>query len=445
MIVNLAELRQQRLSPPPPEFDPADPGRRNKLSLEQQKKRAKDLLHAVQANDADAIVRFQRHSPECLAGQQRPRLHDAQEVIARENGFRKWTGLKAHIDRISVEQQVIREGRPSALDAGSRTLHIRCGQDIMHDLAVGGFSGDFLSFADPYVLGPVPRTLSLEDFVRIRANYLAPGDPQCFAGLYAAYRDLEKASEYPVVNIWMEHDSHDQLILARLLHFFSDASRRPARLRMINVTHFPGVERFVGLGQLPAQALRLLWNDFEDVSEAQLLLGTRVWNAVTSPSPEGLIEIIKTGTEVLPTIGPAVARHLRELPSAANGLSLSEQLTLQILSDKGGMTATRLWGWYNGRYEPLPFMGDTGYWAVLAALSNADEPAISIDGGGARSDEVDFSSRVELLPFGERLLRNEADWLAAHPTDRWIGGVRIDPQDRRNWRFDGARETVKRV
>jgi hypothetical protein len=41
MIVNLAPLRQQRFSAPPLEFDPAYPGRRNPLSLEQQRKRAK--------------------------------------------------------------------------------------------------------------------------------------------------------------------------------------------------------------------------------------------------------------------------------------------------------------------------------------------------------------------------------------------------------------------
>jgi hypothetical protein len=37
MIVNLAELRQQRTLPPQPELDPAHPRRRNPLLLEQQK------------------------------------------------------------------------------------------------------------------------------------------------------------------------------------------------------------------------------------------------------------------------------------------------------------------------------------------------------------------------------------------------------------------------
>ena len=42
---------------------------------------------------------------------------------------------------------------------------------------------------------------------------------------------------------------------------------------------------------------------------------------------------------------------------------------------------------------------------------------------------------VGMLPFGERLLRNEADWLDANPPVRWVGGVRIEPKGRFNWRF----------
>ena len=444
MIVNLAELRRQRPSPPPPEFDASNPSRRNRLSLEQQKKRAKDLLRAVRSNADSAVARFQLRSPESLLTGQSPRLNDAQQVIARENGFRKWTDLKAHIDRIEVELQATVEGRPSALDGGEKTLHIRCGTDILHDLALGGFSGDFLSFPDPYVEGPVPRTESLQDFVRIRAEYLEPGNPGTFEELYGTYLDLNRARDYSVACIWMEHDSHDQLILARLLHFFSDASTRPNRLRMINVTHFPGFERFVGLGQLPPQALRLLWDDFEDVSESQIMTGKRVWNAVTSPSPESMMEIVRTGTPDIPTMGIALARHIRELPSVSNGLGMSEALTLRVLSEKGSMTAARLWGWYNGHYEPLVFMGDLRYWKLVEDLSSADEPAVRIHGRRSRLERMDPASKVELLPFGERLLRDEADWLAANPSERWVGGVQINARERFNWRFSEDRGVLYR-
>ena len=309
---------------------------------------------------------------------------------------------------------------------------------------VAGFEGDFLWFADPYVEGPVPRTSSLEEFVRVRAKYLEAccGVKDAFKDLNASYEDLERAREYESVNIWLEHDSYDQLILAKLLDFFSDPSNRPARLRLISVTHFPGVERFNGIGQLPAEALRVLWSDFQDVDETQLELGKQAWLAITSPTPEVLLDLVNTGTPALPAMGKALARHLRELPSSTNGLSLTERLTLQILAAKGDMNAPRLFGWYGNHYEPLPFMGDTGYWNVLRGLANTEAPALRIRERTDVPQEWNRHWHVELLPFGESLIRNEADWLESNTVERWVGGVRIDSRNRLNWRFDEERGRV---
>src|SRR5689334_16606387 len=148
----------------------------------------------------------------------------------------------------SPDVEALTDGPPSVLDADVSTLHIRCGHDIMHKLAIAGFAGDFLCFADPYVQGPVPRLESLEEFVRVRAAFLAEhhAAPGQFEALLESYRDLEKARDYPVVNIWMEHDCYDQLVLAKLLDFFSEPRCRPQRLRLISVAHFPGVQRFIG-------------------------------------------------------------------------------------------------------------------------------------------------------------------------------------------------------
>src|SRR5215208_2960426 len=100
MIVNLAELREQRSAPLPPEFEAGDLRRLNPLSLEQQKKRAKELLRAFRCGEQSAAERFRRHCPESSSGDAGPRLNDAQHVIARENGFRSWTDLKTPADHI---------------------------------------------------------------------------------------------------------------------------------------------------------------------------------------------------------------------------------------------------------------------------------------------------------------------------------------------------------
>lgn len=453
MLVHLAALQRQFHSSQF-ELPAADPRRLAPLSLEQQKKRAKELLRAARARMPAAMARLGNVESE-------PRLSDAQRAIATELGFAKWTDLKAHIEQAEIARAAIRAGRPTALDARQRTLHIRCGSDIGHALAVAGFVGDLLVFADPYVQGPVPRTDTLEEFLRIRAQFLTrfltptPGVAQlnrafqaeharqfqqaedtfdAYRRLRTDYAELDRAPEYEQVNLWFEHDSYDQLILAKLLHFFSDPARRPRRLRLISISRFPGVERFIGIGQLPPEAMRVLWDEFRDVTDAQLQLGRQTWEAILAPTPQALAAIAASGTSLLSTLAPALQRHLRELPAVENGLSLTELLTLTILADKGPMNAARLFGWYTNRYEPLPFLGDSGYWYVIHGLACAAQPALHVDERGPQPSDWD----VALTPLGTKLLAGEADWLASNPIERWVGGVKIDSRAPEQWRIDRA-------
>lgn len=437
MLINLAQLRQQRTSSSVDiKFGPDDPRRLNYLSLPQQKKRAKELLKGIRAHDAAAIERWYRSGLKPSTANSDPRLSDAQRVVARENGFKKWQDLKAHTDHIRIAQQAVRDGNPSALDGAQRTLHIRCGTDLLHKLAIAGFDGDFLWFGDPYIFGPVPAVKSLDEFVRIRSE----GIEVPFLELRTMYEDLEQASHYPLVALWNEYDAFDQLILARLLHFFSDPAQRPERLQFINTTHFPGVQIFNGLGQLPPEALRVLWNDFQNVSEQELQAGKEAWNAITSAAPNALLKFVSTDSPVLPIMRRALRRHLQELPAVTNGLGLSEQVTLQILTEKGAMDAARLFGWFQNHYDPLPGMGDTGYWKYLRGLANATEPALKFDERGESPKEWD----IELLPFGVQLLNNTADWLVRNNVQRWVGGVFIDSRAESHWRLDTANSAVVR-
>ena len=76
-----------------------------RLDLEQQRKRAKDLLKALRRRDPDAVARVQRHLPRAsglLTPQVRGlpfQLADAQLVIAREAGFPTWPRLKHHVEK----------------------------------------------------------------------------------------------------------------------------------------------------------------------------------------------------------------------------------------------------------------------------------------------------------------------------------------------------------
>src|SRR3954464_7562137 len=73
-------------------------------SLEQQKKRARELQRAHSGGDPQAVKRAREHLPR-LAGRPETEapaaplaLQEAQLVIAREYGFPSWPRLKRHIE-----------------------------------------------------------------------------------------------------------------------------------------------------------------------------------------------------------------------------------------------------------------------------------------------------------------------------------------------------------
>jgi ankyrin repeat protein len=73
------------------------------MNLEQQKKHAREFLRAVRAGSGDALGRLRRQhlrwaTVDDATVQRELALHDAQFVIAREQGFASWTKLKAYAE-----------------------------------------------------------------------------------------------------------------------------------------------------------------------------------------------------------------------------------------------------------------------------------------------------------------------------------------------------------
>jgi ankyrin repeat protein len=73
------------------------------LNLEQQKKQARELLRAIRSGSTDALSRLRRQHSRWSAVddasvRQLAALHDAQFVLAREQGFASWTKLKTYAE-----------------------------------------------------------------------------------------------------------------------------------------------------------------------------------------------------------------------------------------------------------------------------------------------------------------------------------------------------------
>ena len=402
------------------------------LSLEQQRKRAKELLKDYRRLVLAALKRFQAHHPAAKSLRTfdaqvfSPTLSDAQLVIARENGLSSWPRLKAHIAGMSLAAQAIASGSPVALDADIPTLHLRCGSDIQQGLKIAGFCGDFLEFADPYCQGPVPSDAQFSTFLEQRITFIAhayditPHDAR--QRLTHEYARLRQSPDYPRVVLWFEHDAYDQLILAYVLHQYHQ-TQAPKQLDLICVNRFPGVERFVGLGQLSPTGLRFLWETRYPITPTHLALGEAVWQGLTASSPTALVNLMQTGTPAMATMAVALRRHLQELPWLEDGLGLTERLTLQILSGQASLAAGQVFAELTQRREPLPYLGDTMYWQILRDLSQGPHPLVLILPTSLHKPWPPRSLR--LTDWGRAIVKGQAHRLHESVIDRWVCGGKL--------------------
>lgn len=402
-----------------------------RLNLEQQRKRAKDLLRALRAGEPDALSRFRRHHPNA-AGIDGPaeikrfaHLSEAQLVIARELRLPSWPKLKVHIQAMQQARERIAAGATSP-DGDARTLHIRCGSDLMEPLKEAGFSGDFLEYSDALCQGPV-----LEDdaWLAQRATFLAnayggqtgQSADQVAERLRQAEESLQSASRhYERVVIWVEHDSYDQLVLARCLAQFAEAA--PSRLDLISIDRFPGDARFIGLGQLPFEALLLLWDERTPASSQQLEAGRSIWAKIRCDDPTPLATAARSGIVELPQMAKAIQRHCRELPWLQDGLSLTERLILQVLAEES-RSVGQIYSALMREREPLPWLGDIMLLFILDSMKAASEPVFM---GEFESEKRHWpDERLTITDLGRAVLTKEVDWLSLSPPDRWLGGVHI--------------------
>lgn len=414
-----------------------------RLNLEQQQKRAKDLLRAARAGEASALARFSSRPP---------KLAEAQYLIARELRFENWPVLKHHIAAMTRERARIEHSTTStsqsselAIDVDAHTLHVRCGSDLQKPLKHAGFHGDFYEHNYPYLIGPVREGPGcLEQRARFLVDaYGEDREPPLayeavLDGLTRDEQRLRDSCDYERVVIWSEGDCYDQLALLRLLGHYA-AALRPPRLELINVEDFPGGLRFIGLGQLPPEALPLLWNQRHPATNAQLSIGLAGWKALASDDPRALAAIMRSGTPDLPLLAPALHRHLRELPSLETGLGFTQQMALTMLAEQPH-SLNQMFGRMTYAIDPLPGQGDSQMRDRVLAMEQARERVFTRQPGRDREGRArtPWTDVLTITEAGRAVLAGEVDFQSLAPPTRWVGGVRVGGEDP-DWRWDESR------
>lgn len=382
-----------------------------RLNLEQLKKQAKELLRQLHAGTAPEHQAQLKHAPATLS--------DAQWLLARQLGFSSWPKLKAHIDALDFAAR--HPGFAASDEANTR--HWRCGNDIEHSLRLAGFKGRFQMMADPLCMGPV-QALPTEAYRAKRSEYISQTFKLPLADVQRRtddeYDQLAQLGDGPGV-LWCEADAYDQLFLVRAL---AGLDQLPPRLELVQISAVPGVQRFIGIGQLAPDVLAWLWPQRQAVSTQALELARRTWAAYCADSPLALAEIAQGEHPSLPLLAPALRRQLQELPGVRDGLSLTERLALQTLAETGEMPCGRVFAELMAVREPLPYLGDMMFHAMMRLLIDGAAPLLT-----EAQPELEWPQRpLRLTALGEQVLAGAAYWPDHADVPRWIGGVCIAPR-----------------
>ncbi|MPZ17349.1 MAG: sigma-70 family RNA polymerase sigma factor [Luteitalea sp.] len=321
----------------------------------------------------------------------------------------------------------------------SAMLHVTDGESVAGTLRESAIPGDVSVYGDLMYEGPAPAGLDDEAWFDIRAHFIVE----------AGYTTLEEARQYlkayentlaafsqnDEVVMWLDNKLSNQLILIKVLDWFSRRHLGGVKLSLICIGRYPGLDHFVGLGALTADQLASLADTRLPVGEAQYGTAQAAWNAFTSPDPREIERFIAIDTSALPFIAAALRRHLEQFPSVDNGLSRTERQALSVLRERGPLSGGQLFVAVQ-RQEEQVFMGDDSFYRMMSDLSEARHPLLQI------SDTPQHGlGNVTITEAGRNVIEGRADQVGLNGIDRWLGGVHLKG-NKAAWRWDRASERL---
>ncbi|MBK8009323.1 MAG: hypothetical protein IPK23_13545 [Rhizobiales bacterium] len=309
------------------------------------------------------------------------------------------------------------------------------GDHAAHALAAHFPDAEILIWRDVLVEGPVPGGVDDEALADVRAQHIenAFGMNDVRADFTRRNKAFEKIGDFGRVELWFETDLHDQLQIIELLARLS--KNKPAASPYLALAAPPLPNHI----DLAAQRMREISGDDYEAAAT-------MWSAFRAPAPGAVREHAFT-TGALPEVRTCFARLLEEYPSPRDGLGRVERAALLAIRD-GAITPGLAFRHYR-QTEPLPFLGDLGFYYRLEKLGLGASPLVhGLPEGGvakaARSNmAVEYThTPVELTEAGHAILEGRADHVKLNGIDRWIGGMHLTNEN--VWRYDTQTKSLMR-
>ena len=215
---------------------------------------------------------------------------------------------------------------------------------------------------------------------------------------------------YDELVLWFEHDLFDQLNLIQLLtHLGGQPRSKP--ITLVCIDRYPGHPDFKGLGELePRDLAALVQGRGGRWTRRELALAARAWSAYRSPDPRAIEELLKGDTSALPFLAAALARHLEEFPSDADGLSRSERRLMEQAID--GPADIRAAFPADAHGETAYYIADSWFVDRARELSSASPALVDLSITADKPSALPAGT-IALTRAGREVLGGAADRVAA--------------------------------
>lgn len=314
-------------------------------------------------------------------------------------------------------------------------LHIVDGDAGLEILKRAQIPGRFLSWLDVLHDGPMPAELVLEDRALVRASFIAACGWETMQEAREKFsqrnQSFAKARHDEPLTLWFNAEMFDQLQLLEILenlHYHQ-------RFEDVFLVQTPQ-----SITMMSREAITELYQNRQPLHRQDLASAKQVWDAFTADTPEALATCAAEPHAGFPFLKDAIKRFCLEFPSLENGLSQTEQRTLEMIAEgvHGVVDLFRT----NCRRETVPYMGDASYWLRLADLTTQPHALACCESGEAffqphnHPPEKSFrNQRLNLTRDGEATLQAKQDCIKLRGIDHWLGGVHL--QGKACWRYDG--------
>ena len=235
--------------------------------------------------------------------------------------------------------------------------------------------------------------------------------------------------------IWLDNKLSNQLILIKVLDWYSRRDLGGVKLSLICIGDYPGLDRFPGLGALTADQTASLADARLPVNDAQFRTAQAAWNAFTSPGPTNIdrfIAPILPRCRFLPLRWCAIsnsfpqpttayrARNGRRYPFFMNRLPSGEAISSSRCRVKRSGSSWETSSLYR----------------MIADLAEPRHPLVQIT-----DTPENRLGEVTLTETGRKVLDGRADHIDLNGIDQWLGGVHLKG-DKAVWRWDRASERI---